>query len=276
MQSDLELTRKVHIIAGQIHRRIPGEAKVDLEDLVQEGMVGLLEAKKRYDPQNGASFSTFAEARISGAILDGLRSLDWCSRSARHRIKHFWATTVQLTHDLGRAPTSDEAAAAAKLSLDEFFQVQKMAHLASPVSLSTPTDNFDTGATLEDAIADDRHGDGFEMVVLKEHKRLLREAFRKLNAQERQAVWLYYLDPNEYTLKEIGQFMGVGVPRVSQLCSSARKKIGVHLRKYREFAFRGPTKDECATAERAKLLQDIEGSATGAQDGRTLPHAFAF
>ncbi len=270
MQSDLELTQFVHKIAQHFRHKLFKAPRVDLEDLVQEGMIGLIEAKRRYDPQKGASLKTFAHARISGAIKDSLRSLDWCGRSDRIRIKHFWATTGRLTYELGRAPTSDEAAAAANLSLREFFQARDMAHHADPISLSTPVANRNHDATLEDTIADDRAADGFEMVVLKEHKKLLRDAFWRLTAKERQAVWLYYLDSNDYTQEEVARFMGVGFSRVSQLCTNARKKLEVELRKHQEFGCRGNKANVFANAERMRLPPESEGSATRTGTGTLL------
>ncbi len=248
MQSESELAQKVRRIAARIHRSIPSDANVDLEDLVQDGMVGLLEAKRRYDPQRGVDFPVFADARISGAIHDGMRSLDWCGRTARAQIKHYWTTISQLTHELCRAPSSDEAAAAASLSLAEFFRAQNMAHAANLISLSTPVEKLDHDATIEDMIVDHRAVDGLEMAVLKEHQKLLRGAFRKLNAQERQAVWLYYLDSNDYTQEEVARFMGVGFARVSQLCTNARKKLEVELRKHQEFGSRGNKANVIANA----------------------------
>lgn len=262
METEIELIQRVSSIAGHIHRLIPSGAKVDLNDLVQDGLVGLLDAKRRFDPQKSDSIMAFADPRIRGAIRDGMRSQDWCSRSARVRIKHLRATTAQLTDALGRVPTSEEAAAGANLSLEEYHHVRSMADSCNPVSLSTPVAAMDPGATLEDVIADDRHGSSFEMMVLKEHKKLLHDAFRKLNEKERQAMMLYYLDPNEYTLAEVGQFMGIGVPRVSQLCTSARKKLEIELRKHGEFASYRSTTEAFMSRGGAKSQPGCPGSST--------------
>jgi|SRR5664279_637338 RNA polymerase sigma factor for flagellar operon FliA len=260
MEFDSALIQKVHKIAVHIHRLIPSEANVDLDDLVQDGMIGLLDANQRYDPSKGASLMGFASARINGAIRDGMRSQDWCGRSARAVMKHVRTTTLELIDVLGREPTSEEKAAAANLSLEQFYQARNLEHAAIPISLSTPVARLDTGSTIEDTIADDRNTNGFEMLVMKEHKQLLRDAFRKLNAKERQAVWLYYFDTNEYNLEEIAHFMGIGASRVSQLCTNARKKLEVELRKHGEFASYGKPARALANDERMKSQQQNEGS----------------
>ena len=112
-----------------------------------------------------------------------------------------------------------------------------MAHATAPIGLSfsLPADS-ECDDTIADAIADQHCPDALVLVAQIEHKERLHDAFRKLTAQERQAVWLCYLDDNEYTLKEIGQFMGLGAPRVSQICSGARKKLAAELCKHQEFA----------------------------------------
>ncbi|MGA9564778.1 MAG: sigma-70 family RNA polymerase sigma factor [Candidatus Korobacteraceae bacterium] len=234
--SDIELMQKVERIAGHIHHRLPSHARIDLQDLVQDGMIGLLDAKRLFDPQKGTKISSFADVRISGAIRDSLRSQDHCSRSVRVRIKQIWAASKRLSQELGRDPTSEETAAALNLPLNVLYDALNMAHLSAPISLSAPLLDLECEGTIADAIADDHCGDAFELVVQREHKKLLRDAFRKLSAKERQAVWLYYLDDNEYTLEEVAQLMGLSAPRISQICSVARKKLSAELRKHKEFA----------------------------------------
>jgi RNA polymerase sigma factor for flagellar operon FliA len=263
MDSDRELMKMVRKIAGHIHQSIPRNCQVDLDDLVQDGMIGLLDAIRRYDPKKSEHFMGFANARIEGAIRDGMRSQDWCGRTVRARIKQVWKATAELAQKLGREPTSDEAAAAANLSLDDFFEARAMGHSAIPISLSAPVAALDDGATVADTIVDDSGADGFEMVVLKEHKALLHDAFRKLNAKERQAVWLYYFDTNEYTLEEVAQFMQIGASRVSQLCTNAKRKLKVELRKHREFGSIAQAPDTFRNAANVKLRQRLEGGSAG-------------
>jgi RNA polymerase sigma factor for flagellar operon FliA len=232
MNSDIELMDKVRRIARHYHRSLPSRARVELEDLVQDGMVGMLEAKHRYDPRKSDNLARYAGARISGAILDSLRWRDNCKHSARARIKKICAAASKLSQELGREPTSEETAAAVHLPLNKVYESQQMAEAAISVSLSSPDTNGEHEGTLADTIADNRRASAFDIVVQKEHKELFRKAFRKLNAQERQAIQLYFLDDNEYTLEEVGRFMGVGAPRVSQICSEARRKLAAQLLRY--------------------------------------------
>ena len=230
LNSDIELMEKVRLVARQIHHSLPSRARIDLEDLVQDGMIGMLDAKRRYDPRKSDNLMAYAGLRISGTIRDGLRSRDNCSHSTRARIKQIRAASTKLGQELGREPTSEETAVAAHVPLSVFYETQRMAEAAVCLSLSSPDADGEHEGTIADTIADNRRESAFDMVVKKEHKELFRQALRKLNAQERQAIQLYFLDENEYTLEEVGRFMGVGAPRVSQICSEARRKLAAQLR----------------------------------------------
>ena len=232
MNSDIELMEKVRTIARHYHHSLPTRARVDLEDLVQDGMVGMLEAKHRYDPSKSDNLMAYASLRISGAILDSLRWRDNCKHSARARIKKICAAASKLSQELGREPTSEETAAAVHLPLNKLYEARQMAEAAISLSLSSPETEGEHEGTLADTIADNRRASAFDILAQKEHKELFRQAFRKLNVQERQAIQLYFLDENEYTLEEVGRFMGVGAPRVSQICSEARRKLTAYLQRY--------------------------------------------
>ena len=118
MESDIELMQKVKRIAGHIHHMLPTRARIDLNDLVQDGMIGWLDAKRLFDPRKGTNLSAFANVRISGAIRDGLRSQDHCSRSTRVRIKQIWAAASKLSQELGRDP--ELLVAGVTRNLDDF------------------------------------------------------------------------------------------------------------------------------------------------------------
>ena len=280
MQSDTELMQKVKRIAGHIHHSLPTRARIDVRDLVQDGMIGLLDAKRLFDPRKGTNLSAFADLRISGAIRDGLRSQDNCSRSTRFQIKKIWAATSKLRQELGRDPTSEETAAAVNLPLNALHDTLNTAHAATPICLSSslPADTDCVGTiagAVAETIADEHCPDAFELVAQIEHKKLLRDAFRKLNAKERQAVLLYYLDENEYTLEEVGQFMGLGAARISQICTGAKKKLAAELRKHQEFASAWNSPNRTSSMSPIHLQRRSRPSTTGTETGfrPTMPGA---
>lgn len=265
---DTELMQKVKRIAGHIHHLLPTRARIDIRDLIQDGMIGWLDAKRLFDPRKGTNLSAFADLRISGAIRDGLRSQDYCSRSTRLRIKQIWAATSKLRRELGRDPTSEETAAAVNLPLNALNEALNIAHAANLLSLSSSVStDADCDGTPADAIADERCPDAFELVAQIEHKKLLHDAFRKLNAKERQAVSLYYLDENEYTLEEVGQFMGVGAARISQICSGAKRKLAAELRKHQEFASTWNSPNRTSSIGPIHPRQRSRPSTTGTETG---------
>src|SRR6201992_2384710 len=108
---------QVYYVASRICERLPKH--VDLDDLLQAGVVGLLDACRNYDAEKDAQFSTFAKYRIRGAILDSLRKLDWGSRTLRRKGREIQSTTARLEAQLGRHPSEEEIAAAMKMRVDE-------------------------------------------------------------------------------------------------------------------------------------------------------------
>jgi RNA polymerase sigma factor FliA len=108
---------QVYYVAARIRERLP--KNVDMEDLVQAGVIGLLEACRNYDQSKDAQFSTFAKFRIRGAILDSLRKLDWGSRTLRRKAREISASVVKLESSLGRQPFEEEIAADMHMRLDE-------------------------------------------------------------------------------------------------------------------------------------------------------------
>jgi RNA polymerase sigma factor for flagellar operon FliA len=108
---------QVYYIAARIHERLPQH--IEIEDLVNAGVIGLLEACRNFDAGKNAQFKTFAKFRIRGAILDSLRVLDWGSRGLRRKAREIADTTALLETRLGRAPSKDEIASEMKISLDQ-------------------------------------------------------------------------------------------------------------------------------------------------------------
>jgi RNA polymerase sigma factor for flagellar operon FliA len=215
---------KVRYIADRIAAKLP--PSVDGDDLYGAGVIGLIDAVERYDGSRGVAFTTFAEMRVRGAILDNLRSLDWASRSSRRRAREIQAAYGRIEQQNGRAATEEEVAADMKISVAELREsLQEIRGLKI-----TNLDECDeeTGLSLADIISD-RSATQLDAMEQAEQKRLLAAAIGKLPERERMVIALYYVE--ELTMKEIAEVLGVTESRVSQLKSQAAARLRATLSK---------------------------------------------
>ncbi len=216
----LEHVPLLHHIVGRLAVELP--ARVDRDDLLGFGMVGLVSAADGFDPDRGLQFSTYAYPRIRGAILDELRKADFLPRGRRDRVRELERTARDLEQTNGQPPTPEELAAAMGIELDELDEILSSAHASVHVSLDDgPSESF--GALL----ADPRSDDPVDSVEWVEMKDLLAEAIEELPEPERTVITLYYAE--ELLLKEIGDILGVTESRVSQLRSRAIYRLNVAL-----------------------------------------------
>jgi RNA polymerase sigma factor for flagellar operon FliA len=204
-------------IAHHLMGRLP--ASVNVDDLIQSGMLGLLEAAKRYEPGRGASFETYVGIRIKGAMLDGLRKGDWTPRSVHRNVRRISDTMRQLEHKLGRDPTDAEVAEAMGLSQTEYYNALKDARGAKLFHFTELSDEegdsvFRHASDQEDLAA------GVERDALF---RSLVEAIETLPEREKLVLALYYTE--QLNLKEIGEVLGVSESRVSQIHSQAALRL---------------------------------------------------
>jgi RNA polymerase sigma factor for flagellar operon FliA len=204
----------VKYVAGRIAVGLP--ASVDRADLVSAGIVGLLEAIERFDPERGPTFEGYALGRIRGAILDELRAADWVPRSVRAKARAIEAAYQDLEARLKRAPTDDELAAAASMSVAQLQAALSEIAASGLVALEELT-------ALGDVLADRREGPA-GMVEEVETRAVLAEAVRRLPDRERTVLALYYVEA--LTLAQIGHVLGVTESRVSQI----HTKAVIHLR----------------------------------------------
>jgi RNA polymerase sigma factor for flagellar operon FliA len=200
---------------------------IDLEDLVSWGIVGLLDAMQKYDPRKEALFSTYAQFRIRGAILDHLRSLDWVPRSVRQKAAVIEKACRQLEGRLGRPPVEEEIARHLGLSLRSY---QELVGKVGEMSLFSLDDvGFGAGdeRLLRDG-ADDLGDDPAAAMLSTERVALLAEAIRRLPEREQTVISLYYQE--QLTMKEVGGVLGLTESRVSQLHSQAMLRLRSHIR----------------------------------------------
>ena len=222
----------VRFLANRMASRLP--AHVDVEDLIQVGLVGLLQSADRFDPERGIKFQTYANRRVEGAMLDYLRSLDWRPRSVRQRNRKLDEAFAAAEQRLGESATQEDIALEIGLSASELEQwMQDSASSGEFHAVSFPEQNPEEGSRdLLAELADP--ADSPETTVEKEQMRqVLADAVDRLPAKERLVVSMYYYD--QLTMKEIGQVLGVKQGRVSQLHSQGlarlQKRISTAARK---------------------------------------------
>jgi RNA polymerase sigma factor for flagellar operon FliA len=220
-------------IAYHLMARLPSSVQVD--DLVQNGMMGLLDAISRFEAGMGAQFETYAAQRVRGAMLDGLRENDWLPRSLRRDFRRIEEAIAQLEQQYGRAPAEKELAAALGMSLAEY---QKMLQDARGHQLISFEDMVEEGDEdfLERHLTDDS-GEPSKILEDEALRRILVQGIEALPEREKMMMALYY--EQDLNLREIGEVMGVTESRVCQLHSQAVARLrarvfgdaGVKIRK---------------------------------------------
>lgn len=206
-------------IAYHLMAKLP--ASVQVEDIVQNGMLGLLDAISRFEEGMGAQFETYAVQRIRGAMLDGLRENDWLPRSLRRDMRRIEAAVHALEQQNGRQPTEGELAESLGMPLAEY---QKMLNDARGYQL-VYFEDFTEGDE-EDFLerhCGDSDDDPIEILMDKNMRSVLVRAIEDLPEREKTVMGLYYEE--ELNLREIGQILGVSESRVCQLHSQAIARL---------------------------------------------------
>ena len=217
----------VKFVAGRVGASLP--AHVDEQDLVSYGLLGLISAIERYDPDREIKFETFAMARIRGAIIDELRSLDWVPRSVRTRAKQIERAIAVLERELMRAPTDTEIAQKLGVSGDELEESLREISRTSVDPLDelwSPSGGGDSVALIDTIEDGNGHSPEFSLEQT-EIREVLAEAISGLPEREKLVVTLYYFE--ELTLREVGEVLGVTESRVSQLHTKAILRLKAHL-----------------------------------------------
>jgi RNA polymerase sigma factor for flagellar operon FliA len=220
---------QIKYIAQRISTKLPSH--VELNDLVSAGILGLLDAIEKFDPNRGVKFKTYAELRIKGAILDSLRNLDWAPRSLRKKSKDLEKVYRELEQQLGRPATDKEVCESMGISLDEFYELVdqiKGLNLGSFQEVSTQDDDKNAEPLVR-YVPDAPQMDPFFVFHKSEVQNILAGAIDTLPKKERLVVSLYYFD--ELTMKEIGKVLGVNESRVSQLHTKAMLRLRTKLRR---------------------------------------------
>jgi RNA polymerase sigma factor FliA len=216
---------QVRYIARRIHERLPRH--VPLEDLVHAGVIGLIDALGKFDQSKHVQFSSYAKFRIRGAILDSLRELDWSPRELRRKGRQVEAAYNQLSIRLGRTPNENDLAHEMHLPLLELQGL--LGELDSLEITSLRVDSPHTGKEedLADSIPSRPEDTPFSQCLRSEMRHLLVEAIAELPEKEQRVLSLYYFE--ELTMKEVGEVLGIGESRVSQIHSLAMMRLRVRL-----------------------------------------------
>ena len=222
LQEHVPLVKK---LAHQLKAKLPPSVEVD--DLIQAGMIGLLDAISRYEDTHGAQFETYAVQRIRGAMLDELRGSDWLPRSIRQNMRKIEEAMNKLQQRLGRAPKETEIAKELKLSLAEYQDILNdgMGHQLVYYEDFHEKDENDH---FLDRYCIDEKSDPLQTLVNGGFRAAVIQAIEALPEREKILMGLYY--EQEMNLKEIGAVMGVSESRVSQLHSQAIARMRAKLR----------------------------------------------
>jgi RNA polymerase sigma factor for flagellar operon FliA len=212
-------------LAHLMRAKLP--SSVDVDDLIQAGMIGLLDAISRYEETHGAQFETYAVQRIRGAMLDELRSSDWMPRNMRQNMRKIEVAITEVQQKLGRVPSESEIAAQMKLSLAAY---QEMLAEAGGHQLIYYEDfhDDDQGEHFLDRYCSDQSDDPLQALMNSGFRDAVIEAIEALPQREQILMSLYY--EQEMNLKEIGAVMGVSESRVCQLHSQAIGRMRARLK----------------------------------------------
>lgn len=211
-------------IAYHLMSRLPPSVQAD--DLIQAGMIGLLEASRNYDPSQGASFENYAGIRIRGAMLDEIRRTDWTPRSVHRKARQVAEAVREIENQKGRDARDNEVAALLGISLDEYHKILQDATGCRVFSFEDPAalgsgDDDDMAAGIE------APNQPLENLQTADFQRALSEAIAGLPERERLVMALYY--DEEMNLREIGEVLGVSESRVCQIHGQALIRLRARM-----------------------------------------------
>ncbi len=209
-------------IVNRIAIHLP--STIEVEDLVNVGIIGLIQAIERYDPSRDNKFITYAVFRIKGAVLSELRSRDFLGRTTRRRIRDLEKAYLKLEQKLGREVTDEEVAEEMNMNLEQYYKVKRMSSISfisyEEIGYSAKGEKD----SLMSCISSGDTSDALSLTTMKEIKATIAKNIDALPEKEKLVVSMYYSD--ELTMKEIGKVLGITESRVSQIHAQAI----IHLR----------------------------------------------
>jgi RNA polymerase sigma factor for flagellar operon FliA len=215
--------RIVHRIASHL------PSNVEIDDLINSGIIGLIEAAERYDPTRDNKFMTYAMFRIEGAVLSELRSRDFLSRSNRKKSRELEKAYLKLEQKLAREVTDEEVANEMGIELEEFYRIRSISSISfikfEEIGCSLKQEKENLMSYLVNGNTDD----ALTLARMKEMEAAVARAIQQLPEKEKLVISLYYWD--ELTMKEIGKVLDITESRISQIHSQAIIHLRGKLRK---------------------------------------------
>jgi RNA polymerase sigma factor for flagellar operon FliA len=204
-------------------------SEVDIKEMINSGIIGLVDALEKYDPKHETNFSTYAQFRIRGAILDSFRSQDWAPRSLRHKSHKVEQAYMLLEQKLGRPATEEEVAKELNIPMEEFQKV--LGEVSGVVMLSFEELGFGHGEDRfqADELMPTGGPDPLSNLLSGEKVSIVARALDRLPEKERLVISLYFYE--ELNLKEIGEILDVTESRASQIRSRALIRLKNYLKK---------------------------------------------
>lgn len=229
----LEHAPLIRYIVNRIAVRLPSH--IDLDDLHNTGVIGLMDAIEKYDPEKNCKFKTYAEFRIKGAILDQLRSLDWVPRSVRQKGRRLERAYGEVEQRLGRSASEEEVADSLGLQIEKFHELLNQVRGVSLVNLEelrgAGADGERTGSYAD--IVEDIHSENpYSALKQQESRRVIAETIGSLPDKERLVLTLYYYE--DLNMKEIGTILGITESRVCQIHTKAVGRLRSKLKSLTE------------------------------------------
>ncbi|VAX17219.1 RNA polymerase sigma factor for flagellar operon [hydrothermal vent metagenome] len=226
----VEYSPLIKFIAHRLAMRLPPNIEVD--DLISAGVIGLIDAIEKFNPDKETQFKTYAEIRVRGAMLDELRSLDWVPRSVRQKASTVSSAYAKLEQQLGRPAEDDEVSEAMGLSIAEFHTFLQQSSGQPILSIE------DLGGTSKDGekrdlmeiLAGTKETDPETLARLSEIRSIIARAIDELPEKDRLLISLYYYE--ELTMKEIGEVLDITESRVSQIHTKCVFRLRSKLRKF--------------------------------------------
>ena len=212
----------IKYIANRIAARLP--LHIDIRDMINSGVLGLMDAMEKFDPEKGVKFETYAEYRIKGAILDNLRAMDWVPRSVRKVATLLENTHSDLEKKYGRPATDEEVAKAMDIDVDKFYKMLNRVSNIPMLSLE-----MDARTSILDRLVSDASKTPYEAIDKEELRGVLASSIERLPEKEKKVISLYYF--SEITMKEIGKILDLTESRVSQIHTKAVTKLRSKLRR---------------------------------------------